>query len=148
MTSEFMLFMPLLVGAVYYHDCDIQPRIPLFLIVFGCVGLLQTTLHFLKMCFCRRKEDEQNSSQTGEKGGNFCESLITFFLFVWIIVGSYYTFSAFDSWNDNGQMSCSSGGDEDYCCDPPVMLFSFITLILIYVLKCTLEMKLMIIVPA
>ena len=116
---------------MYFNDCDIEPKIPLFLIVFGCVALLQTTMHLFKMCLCRRKDDEQNSGAR-EKGGNFCESILTLFLFVWIIVGSYYTFNAFNPWNNNDKMSCSSGGDSDYCCDPPVMLFSFVVLILIY----------------
>ena len=117
-------------GSVYFHDCDIEPKIPLFLIVFGCVALLQTTMHLFKMCLCRRKDDEQNSGAR-EKGGNFCESMLTLFLFVWIIVGSYYTFNAFNPWINNGRMSCSSSGDSD-CCDAPVMLFSFVVLILIY----------------
>ena len=100
--------------------------------MFGCVALLQTLLHMVKMCVCRNKEDENRGGDAKEKGGNFCESLLTLFLFVWIIVGSYYTFRSWGPWVDDGQTWCSSGGDKDICCDAPVMYFSFVVLIVMY----------------
>ncbi len=87
----------------------------------------------VKMCVCRKKDDDRNSrDNTGEKGGNFCESLLTLFLIVWIFVGSYYTFRSFSPWYSDGQMSCSGDSPINNCCDPPVMYFSFVTLILMY----------------
>ena len=117
-------------GSIYLNDCDIERLIPIFLIVFGCVSLLQTTIHLIKMCVCRKKENQEGPDKKAQ-GGNCCESLVTIFLFVWIIVGSYYTFRAWEDWDNAGRQSCT-GGNSDDCCAPPVMYFTFSVLIVIY----------------
>ena len=117
-------------GSVYLHDCTIQDKIPIFLIVFGCVSLLQTCCGMSKMIFCRGNDDENDGQNRRKKGSNSCEGLITTFLFIWVIVGSVYTFSSWGDWVDNGRQSCPAGGD--YCCAPVLMYFAFITLLVIY----------------
>ena len=116
-------------GSIYLNDCDIERLIPIFLIVFGCVSLLQTTIHLIKMCVCRKKENQEGPDKKAQ-GGNCCESLVTIFLFVWIIVGSYYTFRAWEDWDNAGRQSCT--GENSDCCAPPVMYFTFSVLIVIY----------------
>ena len=113
-------------GSIYLHDCNIQGRIPIFLIVFGCVSLLQTMLGLAKLVLCRSDETENDDRK--KKGGNFCESFLTTFLFIWIIVGSAYTFGAWPVWFQNGGQPCPG----EACCAPVLMYFSFILLICIY----------------
>lgn len=111
--------------------------------MFGCVALAQTVFHLIKMCLCRKQKDDDNGSRGGSdqksKGGDCCESLITIFLFVWIIVGSYYTFSAWSDWRSDGDSVWCSGLPDDAptnhvnnCCDAPVMYFAFSALIVMY----------------
>lgn len=117
-----------LLGSVYLHDCTLQGRIPVFLIVFGCFSLLQTCCGVGKMFCCRGNDDENDNQNRRKKGGNFCEGLITTFLFIWVIVGSVYTFGAWNTWVDSGRNDCP-GTD---CCNPVLMYFAFSTLLLMY----------------
>ena len=116
-------------GSIYVNKCTIQDKIPIFLIVFGCVSLLQTTFGIVKMFLCRGEDENE---QRKRKGGNFCESLITTFLFIWIIVGSAYVFGNFDTWVDGGKLSCSAGGAPNLCCDAVPMYFAFVFLLIVY----------------
>ena len=107
-----------ILGSIYLNDCRIYRLVPIFLIVFGCVSLLQTAIHIFRM-FCGRKNDER--SERANQGSNCCETLISVFLFVWIIVGSYWVFSLWNSWGNN-----------PLNCNPVLVYFSFITLLVIY----------------
>ncbi|XP_003389967.1 PREDICTED: uncharacterized protein LOC100634411 isoform X3 [Amphimedon queenslandica] len=118
----------IVIGSVYLHDCTLQGRIPVFLIVFGCFSLLQTCCGVGKMFCCRGNDDENDNQNRRKKGGNFCEGLITTFLFIWVIVGSVYTFGAWNTWVDSGRNNCP-GTD---CCNPVLMYFAFSTLLLMY----------------
>ena len=117
-------------GSIYIHDCPGRRLIPIWLIVFGCFSLLQTTINVIKRIFNRKKEeDEENvGREAGRKGGNCLESLITTFLFVWIILGSVWVFGFYDEYK-----SCNAGSPD--CCDSVPYLFSFITLIVMYSLS-------------
>ena len=71
----------------------------------------------------------------GRAGGSCLVSLISAFLFVWIIVGSYYVFYNWPIWVDAGMPECNNGeANSQYCCASPLMYTSFILLILMYVL--------------
>ena len=121
----YINIFPLFLGSVYLYDCTLQDKIPIFLIVFGCVNLLQTC------CNQRNDDDEDNNEKFRSKGSVYCyEGCVTLFLFIWIIIGSIFTFSAWNNWVDNGRQSCSAGGDN--CCSPVLMYFTFSTLLVTY----------------
>ena len=105
------------------HNCSISSLVPIFLIVFGCVSLIQTGIHIFRLC-CGRKDDER--SERANQGSNCCETIISIFLFVWIIIGSYWVFSLWNVWNSS---TCNQGAE---CCDPVLVYFSFVTMLLIY----------------
>lgn len=107
-------------GSIYLYDCTLQNKIPIFLIVFGCVSLLQT-------CSNQRNDDDEDNN---EKFSVYYEGCMTLFLFIWIIIGSIFTFSAWNDWVDNGRQSCPAGGDN--CCSPVLMYFTFSTLLVTY----------------
>jgi hypothetical protein len=124
----------IVIGSVYLHDCNIESRIPIFLIVFGCVSLLQTCFGLIKMAICRK--DENDNDNRKKKSGNFCESLITTFLIIWIIIGSVYVFGAWPTWQLHGSNGCTfpngTVSNGPYCCNPVLMIFSYVSLIIMY----------------
>ena len=116
-------------GAVYFNRCPGQYIIPIWLIVFGCVSLLQTFINIIKRIFRKnkqREEEEGGQSNYADRTGSCLETLIAFFLFIWIILGSYWVFGYYGRWTVCGSV----------CCNPVPYLFSYVTLIVIYVMSC------------
>ena len=111
-------------GSMNVYKCDTSRLVPIFLIVFGCVSLLQTGIHFVRL-ICGRKKDSERTERANQ-GSNCCETIISIFLFVWIIIGSYWVFSLWDTWNSS---QCNQSAT---CCDPVLVYFSFITMLVIY----------------
>jgi hypothetical protein len=64
----------------------------------------------------------QNRERYAGRSGNCLESLLSFFLFIWIIIGSAWVFGYYSTFKDCG---------ED-CCHPVPYIFSFVTLVVIY----------------
>ena len=122
-------------GAVYLDRCQGQRIIPIWLIVFGCFSLLQTAINIIKRIFRKnkqREEEEGGQSNYANRTGSCLETLISFFLFIWIILGSYWVFGYYGMWSAEG---CRSASNACYC-HPVAYLFSFVTLIVIYVMGC------------
>lgn len=119
-------------GSVYLDDCPGRHNIPVWLIVFGCVSLLQTVINIAKRFFHKKKKTEEEGYQSNyaNRTGSCIESLVFIFLFVWIILGSYWVFGYYYVWRDE----CNSAPNR--CCHPVPYLFSYITLVVIYVTSC------------
>ena len=123
-------------GAVYLHRCQGQRIIPIWLIVFGSVSLLQTAINVIKRIFRKNKqreeEEEGGQSNYADRTGSCLETLISIFLLIWIILGSYWVFGYYGLWS---QEECRSASSRCYC-HPVAYLFSYVTLIVIYVTSC------------
>lgn len=123
----------LITGSIFIDDCPTTNRIPIWLIVFGCVSLVQTFINICKRCIQQvtkksGEEDEERGSSSVSRGGGCIESFLSGFLFVWIIVGSVWVFSLWDDYLD-----FQAGGNMcQACCHPTVYLFSFSVLLIIY----------------
>ena len=117
-------------GCVYINQCTGQPIIPIWLIVFGCVGVLQTAINIIKRFFKNndRGEEERNYIYVS---WNCFETLLSFFLFIWIILGSYWVFGYYDLWR-----LCNITQYSSCYCHPAPYLFSYVTLVVIYVTSC------------
>ena len=118
-------------GAVYLNRCQGQRIIPIWLIVFGCVSLLQTAINIIKRIFRKnkqREEEEGGQSNYADRTGSCLETLISLFLLIWIILGSYWVFGYYGRWTVCGSTTCY--------CHPVPYLFSYVTLIVIYVTSC------------
>ena len=135
-TVGFSGSMPL-PGAVYFHQCPLERRIPIWLIVFGCVSLAQTVVNIIKRVLKQLTkkhsgDEERQERNPVERGGSLLETLFSLFLFIWIIVGSVWIFgnwSEYQSYRENPSMYPA------FECHPVVYLFSFVTLIIIYVVS-------------
>ena len=118
-------------GSIYIDQCN-NNRIPIWLIVFGCVSLAQTFVNLCKRCTqqiaksSRDHGDDDSSANSISRGGGCIESFLSGFLFVWIIVGSVWVFSRYDEYKRLGIDGCPN------CCHPVPYLFSFIVLLVIY----------------
>ena len=118
-------------GSIYIDDCRLgNNRIPIWLVVFGCVSLAQTFINICKQCIQQvtkksNREDGESSSNSVSRGGGCIESFLTGFLFVWIIVGSVWVFGIYDDY-------LAVGSQCNQCCHPVPYLFSFVVLLVIY----------------
>lgn len=122
-------------GAVYLNDCPLQFRIPIWLIVFGCVSLAQTIVNVLKRffrLFSKRDSDREEGQERNqaERGGSILETLFSLFLFIWIIIGSVWIFGNYSEFRDG-----RNDPNSPIYCQPVVYLFSFVTLVTIYVVS-------------
>ena len=125
------------VGAIYLPQCEIlndksNTNIPIWLIVFGTVSLLQTVVNLCKrccQCLLKDAEDDDDDDNAATKCISCCgcsiESFLIAFLFVWLIAGSVWVFGAFSEYQ------APDAGCTD-CCHTVPYLFSFVVLILIY----------------
>lgn len=120
-------------GSVYLDDCPGRSRIPVWLIVFGVISLVSTLINVIKRVFKliqqKASDGDEESTDYGKKTGSCLESLISVFLFVWIIIGSVWVFGFYKDYVD---LDCASNVVIPECCHPVPYLFSFITLIVIY----------------
>ncbi|XP_019863073.1 PREDICTED: uncharacterized protein LOC109591914 [Amphimedon queenslandica] len=118
----------IVIGSVYANDCSLNPLIPIFLIVFGCFSVIQTCCGMSKMICCRENEDESDTNRLCRKT-NFCfQGLIVIFLFAWFIAGNVFVFGSWGDWDDSDKYG-------DYYCNPVLMYFSLITIIVMYAIS-------------
>lgn len=129
------IYIYILVGSVYLNRCEVNRLIPIWLIVFGVLSLIQTMINVAKRCCsCKKNDDEESGQDYGRRSGSCFESLLTTFLFVWIIIGSVWVFRLFDSFKTNNCIDFSEL-NSDVCCHPVPYLFSFVTLIVMYTIS-------------
>ena len=90
----------------YLNECPKEPKIPIYLLVGGCFGLLKVMSLLWRQVRARRYERLDEIYDTGEDNGDvivsksskFSEAVLSLFLFVWFIVGNYWVFNV---WKPN-----------------------------------------------
>lgn len=117
------------VGFVYLYRCPVNGLIPIWLIIFGLVCLIQTTINVSKRCCYTCKCGKEVATDYGGWVGSCIEFFITAFLIAWIICGSVWVFQLLYSFKEN---DCMNEVDSDLCCHPVPYLFSYVTLLVIY----------------
>lgn len=133
----------LVVGAVHLDDCNLNDKIPIWMVVYGSVSLAFTLISIFKSIFCpNKKRQERESSVTENKPSpinscaNSIEGLFQFFLFVWLIIGSVWVLGNYKDWNDADRPTCDGlkSGDANYdnCCHKGMFLFAFIFIIVMW----------------
>ena len=115
------------------HQCPLNTNIPIYLIVFGCVSIVQAFTTNLQSCLDAIfgfNSDESRGQGFGICFGCF-NCLIIVFSLVWFIIGSYWIFSAWIVWTGPAANHCSHTSDAD-CCNPVLMYFAFVFQLLMY----------------
>ena len=129
------------VGAVHIGNCELDERIPKWMVVYGSVSLAYTLVNIFKSICCpnrKRQERERSSSEDSSSSSpnscaNSLEGIFNLFLFVWLIVGSVWVLGKYDDWDSAGRPDCddlpSDDPNYDKCCHEGMFLFAFIFII-------------------
>ncbi|XP_050969756.1 transmembrane protein 272-like [Labeo rohita] len=111
------------IGAVYLHDCPQQHYIPVYVLVCGIFSVFLALLS----CLPCAKETEEGGQTTLSRTCNVWNSLVSIFLFCWMICGSVWIYSIYQP-NYNETVA-----GELYC-NKTLYLFAFWTTTLGYIL--------------
>lgn len=115
-------------GAIYFHDCSLEPKVPIWCIVAGCLlllfgGFLKRLRQFRKSTF-GRAEDNADKKSAIVGGIGFLIKLI------WLILGSLWIYPTFNKINDDTMQPCNAAANVtsncyDGDCDTRLINFSF-----------------------
>ena len=112
------------------HQCPLNTNIPIYLIVFGCVSIVQVIVANLQSCIKNVCGSEKNDTGIGAIFGCF-NCLLIIFLIVWFFIGSYWIFSAWITWTNP---TCNRSQDVTHSdpvalacsCNSVLMYFAFV----------------------
>ncbi|MEE6514941.1 hypothetical protein FKM82_023387 [Ascaphus truei] len=96
----------IVIGAIHINNCNIQPYIPIYMIVAGACSFSLWVLLPLEFCL--------------PKARKILSVLVALFCFAWFIAGSVWVFSVYNTYPGN--------------CDRTLYLFAFSILIIHYIL--------------
>ena len=104
-------------GTIYLHDCSVQNKIPILLIVIVCVDSVLFLTRIL--CSCIQGDNKAPSELL-----NYIVSVLKIILhFFGIIPATAYVITAWQTWHPQ-QISCSYNSSDPNCCDPVPMYFT------------------------
>ena len=112
----------------YLHECPREPKIPIYLLVGGCFGLLKVMSMLWRQVRSRRYEridemyveGEDHSDVIVSKSSKFTEAVLSIFLFIWFIIGNYWVFKV---WQPNFEQLLHEPSN---WCDKTVYMFATI----------------------
>ena len=121
-----IVILSLIFGILYFHNCPIQPRIPLFLVVQGAVGVLLIAIHIFATI--------STLCVTKFKYFFICivaalALIIILFLFAWFIAGNVWVFSA------TKQVQFVDQTKSNSYCNRTLFHFSFWLIIVQYIMS-------------
>lgn len=95
-----MDFFFIFTGVKYLNDCPIQKKVPVYLLVGGCFGMLKVIGTIWRNIQNRRYDNVDSFYDAHEGDGAFAtktyrimDMLISTFLFAWLIAGTYWVFT-------------------------------------------------------
>ena len=122
----------ILAGSAHYRDTGCAySNIPIWLIIFGCICLVQTFVNvcargvelIIKQDQPRTYQEQSSSTFTISRCGHCIECILAALLCGWIFLGSVWVFGTFNGYRQLGA-TCDS------CCLPYV--FSLVVLLVMY----------------
>lgn len=121
-------------GVKYLNECPVQPKIPIYLLVGGCFGLLKLLSMLWKQVRSRRyerldeimDEDDGNGDVIMSKSSRFSEAVLSLFLFIWFIFGNYWVLGIY---KPHFQLLLHEPSN---WCDKTVYMFAFIQICICY----------------
>ncbi|KAK3099306.1 hypothetical protein FSP39_002391 [Pinctada imbricata] len=112
------------VGVKYLSDCPVQRKIPVYLLVGGCFGILKILGTIWRNIHSRRYDnmdffyDSHDSDAYSHHTYKLIDILLSLFLLSWLIAGSYWVFSI---WKPNFKQILH---DPRNWCDKTVYMFA------------------------
>jgi len=141
---KYIIHVVFTTGAVHKGDCNLDDRIPIWMIVNGSVILAFIVFYIVKscvrLCVCSNNR-EDNSDNKSQLLVNLCDNLIEglfgLFLLIWLIIGSVWVLDKYDDWHDLQRPNCdgltpADGDLYDKCCHEGTFLFAFIFIICVW----------------
>ncbi|PAA89737.1 hypothetical protein BOX15_Mlig009118g2 [Macrostomum lignano] len=94
-------------GYIHLQDCPVQAKIPIYLVVAGCTGLILALGNFVKAK--KTKGDSQRREAAEQSTASNCAngiiSLLSLFAFVWLICGTVWVFSTSPTFQQAQELS-------------------------------------------
>jgi len=92
----FLLAVPiasLVIGVLFLHQCPRERFIPIYLVVFGCFGIVKALANIVQMC-CNKKKGIQSDdpNQAANQKPNPVDSILNCFLMAWFIAGCVWVY--------------------------------------------------------
>uniref|UniRef100_A0A0N5AN93 G_PROTEIN_RECEP_F1_2 domain-containing protein n=1 Tax=Syphacia muris TaxID=451379 RepID=A0A0N5AN93_9BILA len=139
-TIAFLNIIPLfmiVIGVINLENCQIEPRIPIWLIVGGSVYLLKSAINFFRMKVYKDRLNRQNPPDQNVPRGcrnpfKLVLSLLALFSVIWFVIGTVLVYRVYSSVNYEDEQS------SDHC-DQFIYLFSFCAASVVAVVVCALE---------
>lgn len=118
-------------GSIYLHKCALEPKIPIWMIVYGAAALVELVFNIMSLTWdCIANRGKDIASRTHGNLFDIFISLLSLFIFIWLIVGSVWIFAPYAVYNGAGRPNCSVAPESPLCCERPVYLFAFAVAIL------------------
>ena len=115
------------------HECPREPKVPIYLLVGGCFGLLKILSRLWQQVRSRHYErfDDGYGEEDGGEGftarsSQFSETILSLFLFIWFFLGNYWVFRIYEP-NYHQLLHEPSNW-----CDETVYMFSIVQICIVY----------------
>jgi len=89
----------LIIGILNIQDCKIDFKIPIWLIVTGCIGILYLIIRILASIQLRKRNIKTRSHQVDPYYITYLTLLLSLFQFVWFLCGNAWILSVYNSVN-------------------------------------------------
>lgn len=120
------------IGASNQSSCPIEPRIPIYLIVFACINLISLCFSISSCIIHNRKKDQHIIGFYYVHCSAILIIIFQLFNFIWVIIGSIWIFSIF-----NDVQYTQANYPKTYC-QANIYQFAVVSIILQYVLPFVL----------
>ncbi|XP_067661362.1 transmembrane protein 272-like [Haliotis asinina] len=134
--SMVLPIVMLSMGVKYLNDCPLEPRIPVYLLVGGCFGMLKLTINLWRAIQSRKADSADTFYDVGDSAAltsrtyRVMNHLLNTFLLVWQVLGSYWVFMLWEP-KYSPQLHRPSNW-----CDRTVYMFTVIQIIGLYTYLC------------
>ena len=89
-------FIILGMGASNHSSCPMEPRIPVYLIVYGCINLISLCFSVSASIIHKCRKDEIMCGFYFVHGSAIIIIILQLFSFIWLIIGSIWVFRIFN----------------------------------------------------
>ncbi|CAF1109641.1 unnamed protein product [Rotaria sordida] len=124
-------FIILGMGASYQSSCPIEPRIPIYLIVFGSINLISICFSIISIIIHYRQDDKNLIGFYFVHCSAIIIIILQLFNYIWLIIGSIWIFRIF-------QTVQYTEIDQTIYCQENLYQFSMVSTILQYALSFVL----------
>lgn len=102
----FLSLVMLIIGSIYVNDCNIEPNIPIYLIVSGLIGTIQ---HVIVIWTNYVPKDSKGRLKVYRSSCRLLNGFFHLFLMIWFILGCVWVYSA------KSEVKFTNPMEQEYC---------------------------------